>query len=243
MQCPAEAHTQHEWGREHERLAEHDGLGLDAADPPAEHAQPVDHGRVRVGSDERVGDRDVAVLAGPHGHYRRQVLEVDLMHDAHARRHDAEGPEGALGPAQQLVALGVALVLAVDVAAVRGVAAEGIDLHRVVDDEVAGHERVDSLGVDARARDRRAHRGEVDDGGHTREVLQHDAGRRERNRGAGGGLGPARERLDVGLLHVQAAGRPKQALEQDPDGVGEGRDVRDPELCEAVEPVDVGCAV
>ena len=36
------------------RLAEHRGLGLDAADAPAEHAEAVDHRRVRVGADERV---------------------------------------------------------------------------------------------------------------------------------------------------------------------------------------------
>ena len=36
------------------RLAEHRRLGLDAADAPAEHAEPVDHRRVRVGADERV---------------------------------------------------------------------------------------------------------------------------------------------------------------------------------------------
>ena len=40
-----------------DRLAEHRGLGLDPADTPAEHPEPVDHRRVRVGADERVGER------------------------------------------------------------------------------------------------------------------------------------------------------------------------------------------
>ena len=35
-------------------LAEHGGLGLNAAHAPAEHAEAVDHGGVRVGADERV---------------------------------------------------------------------------------------------------------------------------------------------------------------------------------------------
>lgn len=35
-------------------LAEHRGFRLDPADAPAEHAQAVDHGRVAVGSDQRV---------------------------------------------------------------------------------------------------------------------------------------------------------------------------------------------
>ena len=42
-----------------DRLAQHGGLGLDAADAPAQHAQPVDHRRVRVGADQRVGIRQV----------------------------------------------------------------------------------------------------------------------------------------------------------------------------------------
>ena len=42
------------------RLAEHRRLGLDPADAPAEHAEAVDHRRVRVGPDERVGVREAA---------------------------------------------------------------------------------------------------------------------------------------------------------------------------------------
>jgi hypothetical protein len=40
------------------RLAEHRGLGLDAADAPAEHGQAVDHRGVAVGADQRVGIGD-----------------------------------------------------------------------------------------------------------------------------------------------------------------------------------------
>ena len=41
-----------------ERLAEQDGLGLDAADAVAQHAEAVDHRRVGVGPDERVREGD-----------------------------------------------------------------------------------------------------------------------------------------------------------------------------------------
>jgi hypothetical protein len=44
------------------------------------------------------------------------VLDVDLVHDAGARRHDLEVVERGLAPAQELVALAVALVLELDVA-------------------------------------------------------------------------------------------------------------------------------
>ena len=45
----------------------------------------------------------------------REVLEVDLVTDAHARGHHAELLERALGPLQERVALDVALVLDLDV--------------------------------------------------------------------------------------------------------------------------------
>jgi hypothetical protein len=44
----------------------------------------VDHRRVGVGADQRVGIPDPVLLEDA----AREVLEVDLMHDADARRHD-----------------------------------------------------------------------------------------------------------------------------------------------------------
>jgi hypothetical protein len=44
-------------------------------------------------------------------HAARQVFEVDLVHDADARRHHAEGVEGLHAPLHELVALAVALEL------------------------------------------------------------------------------------------------------------------------------------
>ena len=52
-------HARHE---HRHRLAEHRRLGLDAADAPAEHAEAVDHRRVRVGPDERVGVQRALVV-------------------------------------------------------------------------------------------------------------------------------------------------------------------------------------
>ena len=69
-----------------ERLAEHRRLGLDAAGAPAEHAEAVDHRRVRVGADERVRERDAVTVLDD----AREVLEVHLVADAGAGRHDLE---------------------------------------------------------------------------------------------------------------------------------------------------------
>src|SRR5206468_1232233 len=58
--------------QEIDRLAEHAGLGLDAAHTPADDADAVDHRRVAVGADERVRvpDAGLAVDAA------REVFEV-----------------------------------------------------------------------------------------------------------------------------------------------------------------------
>src|SRR5205823_7571017 len=92
--------------REVRGLAEHRGLGLDAADAPAEHAEAVDHRGMRVGAEERVRHRDAVA---PDDDLRKP-LEVHLVADARARRNDAEGLEGLARPAEERVALAVALV-------------------------------------------------------------------------------------------------------------------------------------
>ena len=128
------------------RLAEHRGLGLDAADAPAEHAEAVDHRRVRVGADERVGiglHRTVVRGLVAREDDAREVLEVDLVDDAGVRRDDLEVLEGGLAPAQERVALLVALELLLGVDAEGVARAELVDLHGVVDDELDRHERVD----------------------------------------------------------------------------------------------------
>src|SRR5215471_20151037 len=97
-------------------------------------------------------------------HHAGQVLEVDLVDNAAAGRHDPEVLEGSLRPAQQGVALHVALVLAIDVQCEGVGAAEVVDLYGVVDHQVDGHQRVDLARFTAQAGHRRAHGGEVDHG-------------------------------------------------------------------------------
>ena len=120
------------------RLTEHGGLGLDATHTPADDAKTVDHGGVGVGADAgvRVGDL-LAVLVMDEGH-AGEVLDVDLVDDAGARRDDTEVLERGLAPTQELVALTVALVLDVLVLleGLRG--AEALDDDGVVDDHLGG---------------------------------------------------------------------------------------------------------
>ena len=109
-----------DFGDQHRhRLAEHGRLGLDAADAPAEHAQAVNHRRVRIGADQRVGIGRLRGLPRRRRRHARQVFQIDLMHDAGVRRHDLEIAERFLAPAQEDVAFAVALKFQV------GVGAEG----------------------------------------------------------------------------------------------------------------------
>ena len=101
------------------------------------------------------------------------------MADALARREHAERAERLLGPAQERVALLVARVLDLDVAGERVGHARDIDDDRVVDHEVDRDRGIDAVGLAAESHDRVAHRREVDDRGHTGEVLHQHASRHE----------------------------------------------------------------
>ncbi len=121
------------------------------------------------------------------------------MHYPRVWRHHGEVVERALTPAQERVALLVALELALGVEAESVARAEGVDLHRVVDYQLSRHERVDLRRVAAHPRHCVAHRGKVHDGGDTGEVLHQYTGRREGNLLAWLRIGvPRRQCLDVG---------------------------------------------
>ena len=231
LELALEAEADHLGDDHGDGLAEHGGLRLDAADAPAEHAQRVDHGGVAVGADAGVGERllELAGLLGPHR--LRQVLEVDLVADAGARRHHLEVVEGAGAPAQELVALLVALVLDLDVL-LEGVGrAEEVDLHGMVDDEVDGHQRVDLGGIAAERLHGVAHGGEVDHRRHAGEVL-HQHARRAIGDLAGRGLvlQPVDHGADVVGLDRAPVLVPQQVLDQHLEGEGQLGDAGQPVL-------------
>lgn len=199
-----------------DRLAEHGRLGLDAADAPADHADAVDHRGVGVGADAGVGvGLQLAVhLTGEDG--AGEVLDVDLVHDAGAGRDDLEVVEGALAPAQELVALAVALVLDLDVALEGLGGAEDVGDDGVVDDHLGRRERVDLRRVAAEVGHRLTHGGEVDDARDAGEVLHDHAGGRELDLLVGvRGLVPPGQRLDVVGGDVGTVLGAQQVLQQD----------------------------
>ncbi len=200
------------------RLAQHRGLGLDAADAPAQHAEAVLHRGVAVGAHTGVRVRDAVALH----HDARQVFDVDLVHDAGAGRHHLEVVEGALAPAQELVALTVALVLDLDVALERIRGPEKVGDHGVVDHQIGRRQWIDLVGVAAEVADGLPHGGQVDDAWHTGEVLHDHPGGGELDLHARIGRRiPFRDRLDVLLGDIGAVLGPEQVLGEHLEAVGE----------------------
>ncbi len=108
-QLAAQLETHHLRQQHGRGLPQHAGLGFNPADPPAEHAQAIHHRGVGVRSDHGVGIRRPPILGLVAEHHRRQVFQVDLVHDPDVRRHHAEILERRLAPPEQHVALAVAL--------------------------------------------------------------------------------------------------------------------------------------
>ena len=217
------AHADHDRLRQEHRLAEHRGLGLDAADAPAQDAEPVDHRRVRVGADERVGERDAVARRDD----LPEVLQVHLVADAGAGRHHAQPVERLLRPAQQRVPLAVAPVLELDVARRRPRACgTGPPAPSGRSPGPRGSSGLIDAGSPPARCGGAAHRGEVDHGGHAGEVLHQHAARHERD--VARGPGPRGERAHVLVGDVARTGAPQQVLEQDQDGLRQSRRGRTP---------------
>ncbi len=232
-----EAHNprdQHGYG-----LAQHGRLGFDAADAPAQHAQAVDHGGVGVRADAgvRVGaEHACSISFNFAGHHRtRQVLNVDLVHDAHAGRNHLEVIERRLAPAQELVALAVALVLNLDVSFQCAGIPEEIDLDGMVDYKLSRCQRVDQGRIAAEFPDGLPHGGEVHHAGHPGEILHEDPRRRELNFGAGFGIRfPLRQGADVVGGDVCTVLGAQEVLQQNLEAVGQARGA-----LHSVEPEDL----
>ena len=122
------------------------------------------------------------------------------MADAAIRREHAQRLERLLRPAQERVALAVALELEFGVARQRVGGAGEVGDDRVVDHEVDGNSGLDVVRVTAEARDGVAQGGEVGDGWDPGEVLHQHARGHELDLAASGllcGTAAVRDRLDV----------------------------------------------
>ena len=221
-EAPDQSHAD-DLGNQHVAgLPQHDRLRLDAAHAPADDSKAIDHRGVAVGADEGVRIQPGAVVPDHLG----EVLQVHLMHDARCRRHHAEVAQRRLPPLEELVALAIPIELefAVDGEGHAGV--ERVDLHGVVDHQIARHQRIDLGGIASKGHHRRTHRREIHHAGNAGEVLQNDATGHE------GDLllayvpaVVARECPHVLLGHHSAVEVPQAGLQQDLDADRQAVDV------------------
>ena len=157
-------------------LAQHSGLGLDAANAPAQHAQTIDHGGVRIGADAGVWiGNGGAALVHARPHRLRDVFQVHLMADAGAGGHGIEIVQRFAAPFQEVITFHIAVIFDLDVLLERLGVAEFIHHHRVVDHQIDRNQRVDLAGIAAQLGDGIAHRGQIDHAGNAGEILQQHA--------------------------------------------------------------------
>ena len=170
--------TRHQHG---DRLSKHGRFGFNAANAPAEHAQAIDGGGVRVGAHAgiKVG-KSLATVFFDLGHDDLgEIFDIDLVDDACSRRYHAEVLECLLAPTQELVTFAVALVFDIHVLFDRVGDAVLVDLYGMVDDHVGLHLRVDDLRVSPKILDRITHGGKIHNAGHAGEILHDHTGRGE----------------------------------------------------------------
>ena len=193
--------------------------------------------------DQRIGEGDPgAVLLFAEDH-AREIFEIHLMADARIRRHDFEILETLLAPAEEGVALDIALHFEIGVEREGVRRAEFVHLHGMVDHQFGGKKRIDLLRIAAERCDGVAHGREVDDGGHAREILEQDARGHEGDFSFGGARGarrvPARQRGNIVRAHEAIVFVAQQIFEQHFQRKGKARDVADAGALERVQAIDV----
>src|SRR6202030_895255 len=152
------------------RLPEHAPFCFNPAYAPSDDAEPVDHRRMRIVADQRVGEESAVALKNP----LREILEVYLMHDTDAGRDEPESFERLLAPFQELVTLAVAFELHLHVQAERFGGPCEIHLHGMIDHEIDRDERLDDFWIAAEFLHRASHRREIDHQRHAGEILENN---------------------------------------------------------------------
>ncbi len=212
----------------HDRHAEHDALGLQPADAPAEHADSVDHGRMAVGTDQRIGHCPVHTVLFPVGDDRRQPFEVYRVHDPCAGRVHGKAVECVRRPFHEAVALGIALHFARHVARARIGAAENVDRKTVVGRYVHGQYGIEQRRIAAGLGKSGPCGGNVDERRTARGVVHQHATRRECDFGiASAARDPA---VDQRGRFLVSAAVTQQILDQDAMDDGQGLESECPEV-------------
>ena len=181
---------------------------------------------MRVGADQRVGISECLAVNLRGEDHAREIFEIHLVADAHARRHGGEVAKSRLAPLQKGVALAVALELEQGIGLVGHGRAVLVHLHGVIDDQFGGREGIDALGIAAQSLDGVAHGRQIDDCGHAGEVLHEHASRHVGDFAARLGLGvPVGKELNVGGGDVHSVFAAQQVFKEDFEAEGQAREI------------------
>ncbi len=167
-----------------------------------------------------------------------QILKIDLVHNAGHGRDNAEVVEGFLSPFQELIAFAIALEFHLSVALQRIGCGEEINLHRVVDDQVHRHHRVDLLGVAAQAGNGRTHGCQIDDSGHAGKVLHDHTRGQEGDAGAFTFRRPGCDILHIILGNLAIITLTQRCLEHDADRKRQPFEVGQTRFFQRIQSVD-----
>ena len=147
------------------------------------------------------------------------------MDDAGAGRHHPEVAKSLLAPVQHGVAFTVARHLQADVDPQRLGIGGLVHLDTVVDDQIHRDEGVHGGRIAAVSGEGGTHRRQVDQGGHTGEILKNNSAGHEGNCGGTDGTGPpAGQVVDILAARQSLRKITKQVFQEDAHGVGQSFD-------------------
>src|SRR5882672_119750 len=115
------------------RLAEHRRFRFNSSDAPAENAKGVDHRGVRIRSYHGIRIRLHPAAIWHRAHNARKIFQVYLVTNPSIRRHHLEIVERRLAPAQEGIALDVALKFQFGIQAKGVSVSEDVNLHGMID--------------------------------------------------------------------------------------------------------------
>jgi hypothetical protein len=179
---------------------------------------------VRVGSNKSVRVINAILLEYALG----EILEVDLMNDSNSRRDHLEGLECLHAPFEKFIAFAIPLELDFHVPLKRVRAAPEINLNRMINDQVNGHERLDEGGIFTESSYRGTHCREVYEQWNPGKILEYDAGDDKRNLGRSLGCRlPVGKCTNVIFFDFFSVTIPKNRFENDSNAYWKSRDRAD----------------
>jgi hypothetical protein len=176
-QLASQSEANNLWQHHGNGLTEHDRLCLNTTDSPSGNTEAIDHGGVRVSSNDRIVVEQAIAIEDDAS----EVLKVDLMHDTRAWRNDLEVVKGFRTPFEELEALSVSVELndLVLLGSIRST--KHISLNGVVNNEIYRAQRVDLGWVSTESVHGVSHGSEIDNSRNTSEILKNDSGGFERD--------------------------------------------------------------